>query len=944
MPRHDVPTPAPGRAALGLLVATLLLIGLPALAALYIDLRWYAEVQYSEVFRTLITTKLALGAGVALAVTGCLYGSTGLAFRLSRGLRPLYLHDPDGVPRLNLAKLLAAFRLPACLVVGLLSGLFNHQHWDSWLLFRNATSFGTTEPVFGRDVGFYIFELPLLEAGSSMLLWMLALTGAATAATYSVCGALAVGGVPGQTFRPARVHLSLLGAAVLSVLALEAYLDTARLLFSTLGANLVGPGYADVTAKLPALRLKLAVACVGVVLVLVSVSREDLTLALGAAVLYVAAHFGVVLYPGLVHRFSVKPNEYEKERPYLEYGIQGTRAAFGLDAVSERELTAEAELDGEDIENNRDTLDNIRLWDHQPLLDTFAQIQEIRTYYEFESVDNDRYMIGGRLRQTMLSPRELSVESLTNPTWINQHFTFTHGYGLTLGPVNEATPEGLPVLMLQDIPPISSVPELRVTQPAIYFGELTNDHVFVRTDNGEFDYPSDTGNVEKDYDGKAGIRFDSTLMRLLLASSLGSLELLLSNDIDSDSRVLLHRNVRERLAMVAPFLDIDTDPYMVVRANGRLCWIIDAYTTSNRYPYSRLQEVDFGRGQRRLVNYIRNSVKAVIDAYDGSIELYVADDADPILRAWRKVFPKAFKPLSALAPDLRAHLRYPDTIFRAQAEQFTVFHMKEPQLLYNREDQWEIPIITGGSGAQATTHPVEPYYTVMRLPGEQRPEFILMLPFTPKKKQNLAAWMVARADGENLGKLVVYRFPKDRLVFGPQQIVNRINQDAEISRQVSLWDQRGSRAVMGTLLVIPIEESLIYVQPLYLRSEGGKIPELKRVVVVYGKQITMKPTLAEAMDAIFGAGHDRPTAAEASAASDGTAGPTPEEGGEPAPTPPASTPEPSADSPAEVRALQHFERAVQARRDGDWRGYGEELERVEALLREIQPRAPANPP
>jgi uncharacterized membrane protein (UPF0182 family) len=946
MPRHDVPPPTPGRAVLALLLVALLFIGIPALAGLYIDLRWFAEVRHSEVFRTLITTKLALGAGVGLVVAACLYASTGLAFRLSRGLRPLYLHDPDGVPRLNLAQVVTAFRLPGSIAVGFLSGLFNHQHWESWLLFRNASKFGAADPIFGRDVGFYVFSLPLFEAGASTLLWTLGLTGAATAASYSVCGALALGGVPGATHRPARVHLSILGAAVLAVLALEAYLDTARLLFSAHGASVAGAGYADVTARLPALRLKLAVACIGVVLVLVSINREDLSLALGAAVLYVAAHFGVVFYPQLVHTFSVKPNEYEKERPYLEHGIRATRAAFALDAVSERELAANAELSAEDIANNRDTLDNVRLWDHQPLLDTFAQIQEIRTYYEFKSVDNDRYMIGGRLRQTMLSPRELSVESLTNPSWINQHFTFTHGYGLTLGPVNEATPEGLPVLMVQDIPPVSSLPELRVSQPAIYFGELTNDHVFVRTDNGEFDYPSGTGNVEKDYDGKAGIRFDSTLMRLLLAAKLSSLELLLSNDIDSDSRVLLHRNVRERLAKVAPFLDIDPDPYMVVRADGRLCWILDAYTSSDRYPYSQPQEVDFGRSSRRLVNYIRNSVKAVIDAYDGTVELYVSDDADPILRAWRRAFPKLFRPLSALAPDLRAHLRYPDTIFKAQAEQFTVFHMKEPQLLYSREDQWEIPVLSASSGGQPVTRPIEPYYTVMRLPGEKQAEFILMLPFTPKKKQNLAAWMVARADGPHLGKLMVYRFPRDRLVFGPQQIVNRISQDAEISRQVSLWDQRGSRAVMGTLLVIPIEESLIYVQPLYLRSEGGKIPELKRVVVVYGKQIAMKPTLAEAMDAIFGGARDRAASSAPSSGAGGGTPATPTRQDTAADQDPGSATgsEPAADASAEVRALRHFERAVQAQRAGDWSGYGAELEQVEALLRAMQPpdgRAPS---
>ena len=563
----------------------------------------------------------------------------------------------------------------------------------------------------------------------------------------------------------------------------------------------------------------------------------------------------------------------------------------------------------------------MRLWDHQPLLDTFAQIQEIRTYYDFASVDNDRYMIDGQLRQTMLSPRELSTSSLPNRTWINERFVFTHGYGLTLGPVNETTDEGLPVLMVQDIPPISNTPSIKVTQPSIYFGELVSDHVFVRTRDKEFHYPSGDGNVETEYDGEDGVRFDSGLARLAIAIRLGTLKLLLSNDIDTDSRVLMYRNISERVRKVTPFLAFDGDPYMVVREDGTLVWICDAYTVSNRYPYA--EPVPTG------VNYIRNSVKVVVDAYQGTVTPYAVDDKDPILAAWRKVFPNTFRPLSEMPADLRAHLRYPEQIFAMQAEMFTTYHMAEAQLLYNREDQWEVPTIS----AQESKQKMSPYYTVMKLPGENEAEFILMLPFSPKRKDNLAAWMVARSDGEHLGELVVYTFPKDRLVFGPQQVINRINQDAEISRQISLWDQRGSQALFGTLLVVPIEESLIYVRPLYLRSEGGKIPELKRVVVAYEKQIAMEPSLREAINAIFGAA---PAAASHAAAASNVQGAEHEQAvGEP---PASSDAAPVATGGSvQVQALQHFERAIAAQRAGDWAAYGRELDAVEALLRQMQP-------
>ncbi len=917
--------PVQGRArfGIGLTLAALFVLALPAVAHLYTELRWFRTLALDSVFITILWAKVMLGIAVGLAVGLLILANLRLALRLSQGLPALFLHDPEGVPRMNLGSIAQRIVTPAGLGVGALAGLVNLHQWDICLQFFHASWFGVSDPIYSRDVGFYVFQLPFLETISALLLWTFATAAVSTAGVYWARGAITLGAGHAAIQRAARIHLSILAAALLSVLAFEGFLDLSRLLYSTTGP-MTGASYADVNAKLPALKVKIATAGVAAVLVIASITREKLHLAIAGAVLYAAVELlGVRVYPGMIHRFSVIPNELEKETPYLKHNIDATRTAYGMDKVSERELSGKLSLNVKDIERNQSTIENIRLWDHQPLLDTFAQIQEIRTYYDFHSVDNDRYIIGGKLRQTMLSPRELTSSSLPNRTWINERFTFTHGYGLTLGPVNEATPEGLPRLLIQDMPPVSVEPSLKVTRPAIYYGELSNDHVFVRTRNKEFHHPSGEGNVYSDYKGRGGVRFDSALTRLAVAIRLGSLKLLLSDDIDSNSRVLIYRRIQERVRRIAPFLRYDYDPYMVVREDGTLIWICDAYTVSNRYPYSEPIRGGF--------NYIRNSVKVVIDAYHGSVTFYIADDKDPLLRTWRRIFPKMFVPLAKMPGDIRAHLRYPEDIFKVQTEMFAVYHMNHPQLLYNREDQWEVPTISAGESREQ----MEPYYTVMTLPGEKRPEFILMLPFTPKRKDNLAAWMVARADAGMAGPLVVYRFPKDRLVFGPQQIVNRINQDADISRQISLWDQRGSEALFGTLLVIPIEESLIYVRPLYLRSEGGKIPELKRVIVVYENRIAMEKSLAEAVDKIFGVSETAPTPkdTEAQAA-------TPEKPaapGEPAARTEDGEPPPPLSNDPRVRALTHFRRAVEAQRAGDWAAYGRELQHVERYLQQMQP-------
>jgi len=757
-------------------VAIVMFVVLPAVAHLYTDLRWFRSVGFQNVFTTVLWTKIGLGLVVGLITAAVLYAN-------------LRVQDPSGQAQLVLGPLIPRLTLPAALLLGLVVGLSGAEYWDTWLKWVHASSFGETDPVFGYDVGFYVFELPALEAASSLALWLLGLSLVLSAGVYFARGGLSFTGRGIKAVRRVRVHLSVIGSLVFLVLAFEAWLAMPNLMFSDTGP-VNGASYADVNAELPALRVLVGASIVAAVLVAVSATRTRIVLLLTAVGVYLAVDLlGVRLYPTLVQRFSVLPNEAGKEAPYIDHNIAATRSAFRLDGVTERELSTEVSLEWADIENNRATIENIRLWDHQPLLDTFAQIQEIRTYYEFESVDNDRYVIDGDLRQTMLSPRELKTESLPNPTWINKHFTFTHGYGITLGPVNIATEEGLPRLLIKDIPPVSDIESLDVTQPAIYFGELTNDYALVRTQNREFDYPSGEENVYAQYEGGAGIHLDSGLTRAAVAVRIGSFKLLLSDDVDEDSRILLYRNIKQRVRRIAPFLQFDRDPYMVVRDDGSLVWIQDAYTTSDSYPYAQ---------PIHGLNYIRNSVKVVIDAYDGSVTFYVADEDDPILRTWQRIFPGTFTPLDEMPEDVRAHLRYPEDIFRIQTEQFTTYQMESAELVYNREDQWEIPSVRQGDGHTGVGEggsQMVPYFTIMKLPGEDEAEFIQMIPFTPKQKQNLSAWMAARMDGDRLGELVVYRFPKDRLVFGPQQIMNRINQDAEIARQVSLWDQRGSEAV-----------------------------------------------------------------------------------------------------------------------------------------------------
>ena len=899
-----------GTALLGFVLACLFLA--PVLATLYTDWLWFEEVRLQEVFLRRITAQAWLGIAVFAVVFAVLFAN----FRLARrGLkaRSITLYGPEGprIVSLDMSRLAPLFTLGGGAGAALVA-LYASRKWELWLMARHAVPFGTVDPILGHDIGFYVFQLPFLHFLHGLALSTVVLAAIGSGIAYFAGQSLMFDPQRGLLLSSgARRHLSVLAAVLLVLLACKAWLGVPELLTTPSGA-VHGASYVDVYARIPTQWVLVVVALAGAGLALYQIKETRLWPVMAA----VGAYFGVgllgLLYAMALQRFVVAPNEQVRETPYIAHSIKATRAGFALDQVVERELSGEASLTRADIERNAATLDNVPLWNEQPLLDAFGQIQEIRTYYDFVSVHNDRYVIDGQYRQIMLSAREMNSASLPSASWINERLTFTHGYGITLGPVNEVTPEGLPLLFIKDLPIKSSV-DLKVKQPAIYFGELSNDHVFVKTATAEFDFPRGDDNVFGTYAGKGGVQLDSLLRRLMFAVRFASPDTFFSPNITEQSRVLMYRRVPERVKRIAPFLVYDSAPYLAI-SEGRLVWVQDAYTTSSRYPYSK---------PAGGINYIRNSVKVTVDAYDGTVTFHVLDTEDPVVATLARIFPTLFKPLSHMPEDLRGRLRYPQGIFALQAAVFATFHMTNPATFYNGEDQWDIPSLDQGAQAR----PMSPYYTVMKLPGEAGAEYIQMLPYTPRQKDNLAAWMVARSDGENYGKLVVFQLPKQTVIFGPRQIAARISQDQVIAPQITLWNQQGSEVIQGNLLVIPIEESLLYIRPMYLRAANGRIPELKRVIVAYQNRIVMENTLDAALERLFPGG--------------GAAIATRVQPTRPLKPEPETQSAPNVSSVA-AQAQQAYQRALQAQREGNWAQYGEEIRQLGELLQRMNQR-PAVP-
>ncbi len=803
--------------------------------------------------------------------------------------------------------------LAAALVAGLLIAIGETGKWDLILRFIYQVPYGQSDPLFDKDIGFYLLSLPVYIALKDWMLWILFLSALMAGAVYFLRGQINLDRRPWRISSAAIAHGSALLGLYFAAKAWSYALDRFLLLYDDNGV-VVGAGYSDVHVELPMPWLLICVAAAAAVIAWANLWLRTYRLAIVAAVLVFASSFLFTeLFPGLFERFFVEPSELQLEMPYIKRNIALTREAYNLRQITVKPFPAEQGLSFQSLQHNRGTIDNIRLWDWQPLMDTYAQLQEIRTYYKFLDVEVDRYHTDGSYQQVTLAARELmpSLLSANAQTWVNLHLLFTHGNGGVMSPVTQKSAEGLPIFYLKDIPPVASGGPV-ITEPRIYFGEGTDEYVIVKGSTPEFDYPKGKYNVYAAYDGKDGIPIAGAAWKTLFAWYFDDVNILLSRYMTGESRILLHRNIQDRIRTIAPFLQLDRDPYVVI-SDGRLYWMQDAYTTSRWFPYARPQPEED-------TNYIRNSVKVVVDAYNETVAFYVADPADPLVATYRRIFPALFKPFAAMPPDLQKHVRYPEDLFRIQALQYSAYHMVAPEVFYNREDLWQFPrepaAPDGTDGRNAAK--MAPYYIMMRLPGDPHAEFFLMLPMVPSQRENMIAWLAARCDPPDYGKLIVYEFPKEKLVYGPFQIEARINQNTQISQQISLWNQMGSRVIRGNLLVVPIDNSILYVTPLYLRAESGQLPELKRVIAAYGDRVVMEDTLPGALAALF------------------------KEAAPVASLPVRAVASPSGPADEHAReALGHYNRAIDRLKVGDWAGFGAELDALRPLLEQLG-RQPAS--
>ncbi len=909
-----------------ILVVAMLILGLGD--QLLVDLLWFDSLGYGSVFRTTIGAEVAVFVIVWLVAFVAIAASALVALGATRERERLrVVRRPDEMVEVNLPELIRTLseRVPwrilvlaAAAVLALFVAQGEAASWDLYLKAAWGAPFNIAEPAYGRDVGFYVFTLPLLEELRSVFLVILFLTAALTAGVYWARGAIDTRESPPRIGREPMAHLSVLLGLFFVQRAFSYWVDRFGLLLHTNGV-VFGLRYVDQVLWEPGLWI----------LVLLSITAAAICFAnlgpRGARLPIVAA--AIVFVPGLlmsvieptIERLWVKPDEFRIERPYLQRNITMTRHAYGLDAVDTKPFAGQGVLTPASLADDAPTIDNVRIWDPRPLIATYRQLQEIRLYYDFRDVDVDRYNIEGRYSQVMLSPRELNPSLLPESaqTWVNQHLKYTHGSGMAMSPVRLKDSEGLPVFYIKDIPPKSSV-GLRIDQPGIYFGGEPDNYAVVDAASPEFDYPKGSDNAFAYYTGGGGIPVSGLWRRLLFSFFYRDINLLVTDNIVAKSRILIRRNIRDRIDRIAPFLSQDHDPYMVIH-DGRLFWIVDCYTISDHYPYS----------QRNAdgINYIRNSVKVVIDAYTGATDFYVSDPEDPVIRTWQAIFPALFKPLTALPADLRAHIRYPEDLFIIQADIYGTYHMTDPQVFYNREDQWGFP--RENYGGETTT--MQPYYVIMRLPGESHEEYILMLPMVPSGRDNMIAWLAARCDGSDYGHLFEYAFSKDTLFYGPYQIQARINQNPDISRQLSLWNQMGSKVILGNLIVIPIQNALLYVEPLYIRAENGQLPELQRVVAAYGDRVVMGEDLPQTLSALFTGVAPPPAPVVASTA---PSGPAMASAKQAAPS--------DGTAPRDIKAAsEHYMHAMAALKAGDWTQFGIEMQKLGETLG--QPDTPSRP-
>lgn len=895
-------------AGLALLLSTTIF----SIAEFYTDLLWFSDLGHVNVVTVRLLSAWATGLVFGVFTFVLIYVNLVIARRMApRAFLTLAGDMPEQLQQ-ALVQLKSALEpvmrwvllgVPALIAVA--SGLAMASQWQTFRLAISAPGFGVSDAQFGRDVAFFVFTLPALRVVSDWLTGMLVVVLLLTVAVHIFDGAIR----PWERLRGfaphVKAHLSVLAGLIVLSKAFDYWIRTFELDFSPRG-QVLGASYADVHAQLPALYILIVIALLSGIVLMVNLRFQGWRLPAVALGIWVSASVLIgSVYPALVQQFRVAPNEIALEAPYISRNIEATRRAFGLDEVETRPFEANANLTQADVSAEGVTLENARLWDPVVMQTTYKQLQEIRPYYDFRDVDIDRYRLDGRPTEVLISVREMNVQQLaeTARTWVNQHLVYTHGYGAVVSPVNEVEADGTPSFIVRDIPPSGS-DELTVTRPGVYFGEATDNYAIAGSALEEFDFPQGADNAETSYRGETGVPVGGLLRKLAFALRFRSTDLMLSSYVTPESKVLFGRNILQRVGLLAPFLTLDSDPYPAI-IEGRLVWIVDGYTTSDHYPYS--QRASNG------TNYIRNSVKATVDAYDGTVRLYAFDENDPILTAWRRILPGLVEDSSAMPDALREHLRYPEGLFLVQAEMYRNYHMLDPRVFYNKEDSWEIP--EDGDGGM-----MRPFYVLMRLPGEQGEDFVMMMPFTPRGKANMIGWMAARSDPERYGQRLVYQLPKQRLVLGPQQVRARINQEPTISQQLSLWNQRGSQVLFGNLLVLPVKESIVYVQPLYLQAQQTAIPQLTRVIVAYGNRIAMEPDLDTALTRAFGF-----------------------RTGQPAQRPSPGQPQvPGAVPSAELaQARELYERALAAQREGDWATYGRLIAELGTLLEQLAPSTSA---
>jgi len=943
-------------------VVFLVLVVGARLLGFYVDWLWFGEVGFRSVFWTGIWAQLLLGV-IAFVV---FFVIVMVNVELARRLAPSYRADEDGTllePRSPVVRRWVGIGgVVVSAVAAFIAAVSASGAWQTFLLYFNQVQWGETDPVFGRDISFYVFSIPawqsVLDFAMGALIVSLVLAGIVHLIMggidfkQKIPGASGAGGAgtenggQGSPFARAQraaapqlpqidvrlggravAHLSAILAAVFVVVGVGQLFKGWSLLYSTAGA-IYGAAYTDVVVRLPLTRVTMVMAFILAAVLLWNMRRRHqwwpLVIVVWLAALIVLRGIVPAAYQSLV----VNPNQLSKERDYIANNLEATKKAYGLHDIEQQAISPRATLTPARLDDNQATLRNIRLWDPATLVTSYRQLQELRPYYVFLDADVDRYTVNGVYRETMLSARELNIEGLPQQaqTWVNEHMTYTHGFGVAMSAVNQVTADGSPDFLVQDVPP-RSVAGLEIEQPRIYFGERGTEYSLVNTKEAEFDYPGAAGDVYTDgYSGTGGVPISPVLNRLAFSAHYGTIKFFTTSALKDDSRIIFRNDIRERVETAAPFLALDADPYMVI-ADGRLWWVQDAYTTTGRYPYSTPQSD---------LNYVRNSVKIIIDAYNGSMTFYVWDDEDPLLRTWQGIYPDLFTSRSEVPEELLKHVRYPEGLFDLQAEVWSTYHVDGPEILYNKGDQWMIPENVSLTG----TGPMQAYYVIMRLPGEEKEEFLLMIPFVPNGRQNMIAWLGARSDVPQYGTALNYLFSKSTTVFGPNQVESAINQDPDISSQRTLWGQQGSQVILGNLLVVPIEDSLLYVQPLYLQSDQTQLPQLKRVIVFYrapapeggegdAKQVVaMEPTLGEALAAAFGESLDPGSASGDTDVDNGTTGDTggTGEGG-------------GLSGEARdliARANREFSAAQKALKAGDFAEYGERIQALQQALRDLQ--------